>query len=68
MHDKAQLPSLPAHFDGSVSADFMFDEVLKKVRAAYGRCPAYSTQSTDTRPIFDRFVSCIMYSSESVLI
>lgn len=51
---KAQLPSLPAHFDGSVSADYMFDQVLEKVQLAYDRCPAYSTQSTDTRPIFER--------------
>jgi hypothetical protein len=53
---KAQLPSLPAHFDGSVSADYMFDQVLEKVRLAYERCPAYSTQSADTRPIFERCV------------
>jgi len=29
---KAQLPLLPAHFDGSESADHMFEELLKKVR------------------------------------
>ncbi|KAH9991685.1 hypothetical protein BJV77DRAFT_513913 [Russula vinacea] len=51
---KAQLPPIPAHFDGGESADHMFDEILKKVELGYDRCPAYKTLSTEMRPVFNR--------------
>lgn len=55
---KAQLPSLPAQFDGSGSADNMFDELMGKVQVAYDRCPAYIAQvSPNAKPSFERFVS-----------
>lgn len=43
----------------------MFDEILKKVELGYDRCPAYKTLSTEMRPVFNRFVSCILPSLSS---
>jgi hypothetical protein len=63
MISKAQLPSLPVHFDGSGSADHMFDELLQKVQVVYDCCPAYLAQeSLDVKPSFEWSVcSCIVY-------
>ena len=57
---KAQLPSLPAHFDGSESTDHMFDELLQKVQVAYDHCPAYITRPLDAKPSFERYV-CLRF-------
>jgi hypothetical protein len=52
---KAHLQSFPAHFKSNVSADHMFDEMLKKVERAYQNSPAGLTLSANARPVFQRY-------------
>jgi len=47
------LPSLPPSFESHKSADHMLDDILKKVKAAYDCCSAYTSKNGAGRPHFE---------------